>query len=85
MNAADYSVCVKWQGKVSEAALPFEARWSEAALRRVEPALHGLFRRQLELFNAALESGSAHEVAEQGAAMVRGYIAVVTAMWHAPE
>ena len=76
----EYDVCVDWQAKVSEAALPFEARWTEAALRRIDPALHARFRKQRELFSAALESGTINEVVEHGAAMVRAYVAVFTAM-----
>ena len=76
----EYNVCVAWQAKVSDAALPFEARWTEAALRRIDPALHARFRKQRELFNAALENGTIDEVVEHGAAMVRGYVAVVAVM-----
>jgi hypothetical protein len=76
----EYDVCVGWQTKVSEAAVPFEARWTEAALRRIDPELHARFQKQRELFNAALENGTLDEVADNGAAMVRGYVAVVTAM-----
>ena len=76
----EYDVCVEWQTKVSDAALPFEARWTEAALRRIDPALHARFHRQRKLFNAALENGTIDEVVEHGAAMVRAYVAVVTVM-----
>jgi hypothetical protein len=76
----EYDVCVAWQAKVSEAALPFEARWTDATLRRVDPALHARFRKQREMFNTALEDGTIDGVVEHGAAMVRGYVAVVTAM-----
>jgi len=76
----DHDVCVGWQGKVSDAAVPFEARWTEAALRRIDPELHARFQRQRALFNAALERGTLNEVAGHGAAMVRGYLAVFTAM-----
>ena len=76
----EYDVCVEWQTRVSDAALPFEARWTEAALRRIDPALHARFHRQRKLFNAALENGTIDEVVEHGAAMVRAYVAVVTAM-----
>jgi hypothetical protein len=37
-------------------------------------------RKQRELFNVALEDGTIDEVVEHGAAMVRGYVAVVAAM-----
>ena len=76
----EYDICVDWQAKVSEAALPFEARWTEAALRRIDPALHARFRKQRELFNTALENGTIDEVVEHGAAMVRAYVAVVAVM-----
>jgi hypothetical protein len=76
----EYPVCVEWQGKVSEAARPFEGRWTEGALRRIDPALHARFKQQQELFNASLAHGSTREVGNRGAAMVRGYVAVVTAM-----
>jgi hypothetical protein len=74
------ATCVEWQGRVTEAALPFEARWTEAALRRIDPALHARFRRQRELFTAALDGGSIDDIAKHGAAMERGYVAVATAM-----
>jgi hypothetical protein len=76
----EYDVCVEWQTKVGDAALPFEARWTEAALRRIDPGLHDRFRKQRELFNTFLENGTIDEVVKQGAAMVRGYVAVVAAM-----
>jgi hypothetical protein len=76
----EYEVCVEWQAKVCNAALTFEARWTEAALRRIDPALHARFLRQRELFNDASENGTIDDVVEQGAAMVRGYVAVVATM-----
>jgi hypothetical protein len=76
----EYEVCVAWQGKVSDAALPFEARWTEAALRRIDPDLYARFQRQRELFNTAVESGTVDEVTKHGAAMVRAYVAVFTVM-----
>src|SRR5215468_3619709 len=75
----EYAVCVEWQTRVSDAALPFEARWTNAALRRIDPALHGRFGKQRELFNVALENGTIDEVAEHGAATVRDDVAVLTA------
>jgi hypothetical protein len=75
-----YEIVLAWQAKVSDAAVPFEARWTEAALRRIDPILYTRFQRQREMFNAAVESGTLDEVATHGGAMVRAYIAVVTAM-----
>jgi hypothetical protein len=79
-HSDEYEVCVAWQRKVSDAAMPFETRWSDAALRRVAPTLHARFRQQRNLFNAALENGTIDEIIQHGAAMVRGYVAVVAAM-----
>jgi hypothetical protein len=76
----EYPVCVEWQGKVSEAAQSFEGRWTEGALRRIDPALHARFQQQRELFNAALAHGSTEEVSKHGATMVRAYVAVFIAM-----
>jgi len=76
----EYEICVEWQTKVSDAAVPFEARWTEAALRRIDPGLHARFQKQRELFHAALKNGTIDEVVEHGAAMVRAYVAVVAAM-----
>jgi hypothetical protein len=47
----DDEIVLAWQGKVSEAALPFEARWTEAALRRIDPGLDARFHWQREPFN----------------------------------
>ena len=49
----EYDRCVEWQAKVSDAALPFESRWTEAALRRIDPGMHERFLAQRELFNAS--------------------------------
>ena len=76
----EYDRCVEWQAKVSEAALPFESRWTEAALRRIDPVMHERFLAQRELFNAMLEKGTLDEVGEHGAALVRAYVAVVATM-----
>lgn len=75
-----HEIVLAWQSKVGEAAVPFEARWTDAALRRTNPDLYVRFQRQRELFNAALESGSLDEVATHGAAMARAYVAAFTAM-----
>jgi hypothetical protein len=33
-----------WIGAVSEAAIPFESRWTWAALKRVDPDIHRIWR-----------------------------------------
>jgi hypothetical protein len=76
----DYDIVVTWQTKVAEAAVPFEARWTEAALRRTDPELYARFRRQRELFNTAVQGGSRDEVIAHSGGMVRAYVAVSARM-----
>ena len=66
--------------RVSEAAVPFETRWTMRALQRVDPELHDRFADQQGLYHDALITGDAVEVEEQSAAMCRGWVAVTRAM-----
>jgi hypothetical protein len=69
----------RWQGAVAEAALPFERRWTWAALRRVDAGIHRRLRRQSSLFDQALVTGTAETIELHGAALCRGYaIAIQT-------
>ena len=56
-----------WIAAVSEAAVPFERRWTWAALKRVNPEVHHRLRRQCELFAYSLENGSLADVTAHGA------------------
>ena len=75
----------KWQGAVAEAALPFESRWTLAALKRVDADLYRRFRDQHPLFDQALFTGTAEEIDLHGAALCRGYSQVIQALERAAE
>jgi hypothetical protein len=77
MSAAHIS---KWLGQVSDAALPFERRWTWLALRRVNPDIAKRLHEQRGLFDQACVTGTVDEVEEQGAALCRGYAAAVRAL-----
>src|SRR5262245_8019240 len=69
-----------WAHRVSVAALDFESRWTMLALRRVDADLAERLHDQRNRFVEACVSGSDREVAREGAAMCRGYRAVIAAM-----
>jgi hypothetical protein len=72
---------IKFQRKeVSDAAMLFETRWTELALRRVDADLALRLHEQRNLFHAACLKGDVREVDLQGAALRRGYVAVTRRM-----
>ena len=66
--------------RVSDAAAPFESRWTLSALHRIDPELHDRLLDQMGLYHQALVTGEPDEVEEQSAAMCRGWAAVTSAM-----
>ena len=66
--------------QVSEAAAPFESRWTLRALQRLNPDLHERLLDQQGLYHPALVTGDSSDVDEQSAAMCRGWAAVARAM-----
>lgn len=66
--------------RVSDAASPFESRWSLRSLRRLDRDLHDRLLEQQSLYHEALITGDAAEVEEQSAAMCRGWAAVTRVM-----
>ena len=66
--------------RVSDAAAPFESRWTFAALHRLDPELHDRLLDQQGLYHQALVTGEADDVEEQSAAMCRGWAAVTRVM-----
>lgn len=67
-------------GQVSEAAKPFESRWTLRALQRVDAELYLLLVEQQGLYHEALVTGSPAEAREQAAAMCRGWAAATRRM-----
>ena len=66
--------------RVSEAAAPFESRWTLRALQRFDTDLHDRLVDQQQLYHQALIMGGANDVEEQSAAMCRGWAAVTRVM-----
>lgn len=58
----------------------FRSRWRLGTLRRADPDLHALLIEQIDLYNAALITGTDAEVKLQAAAMVRGWRAACAAL-----
>jgi hypothetical protein len=81
----EHAAIIKWQTAVAEAAIPFEARWTLAGLRRVDAALYERLQDQRALFDAALATGTAQDIELQGAALCRGYAVVIQALERAAE
>jgi hypothetical protein len=67
------------------AAVAYEARWSYAALARVDRALADRFEEQRHLYWDARRSGDRVALEEQAAAMVRAYDAITQAMEAQPD
>lgn len=65
---------------VTAAATAFEARWTLAALSRVDAELHAKLSRQIGLWHAAMRGDSAHDLERQGQGLVRGYQRAAEAM-----
>jgi hypothetical protein len=67
----------KCMAAVSEAATPFESRWTWGGLHRVDPDVHRRLIEQRNLLNKAMVTGTAAEIEMHGAAMCRGYAKAV--------
>src|SRR5947209_7736494 len=61
-----------WIRAVSEAAIPFESRWTWAALKRANPDVHDRLREQCKLFGDTL-TGLFGDIEAHSAATCRGY------------
>jgi hypothetical protein len=75
----------KWQVAVAEAALPFEARWTLAALKRIDRDLHRRLLDQRGLFDKVLVTGTAEDIEVHGAALCRGYAVAIQTLERATE
>ena len=75
----------KWTAAVTDAAVAFEARWTLAALKRVDPDIHRRLVEQRSRFNEACLTGTAADVELHGAAMVRGWRAAVRTLEQVAE
>ena len=75
----------RWQGAVAEAALPFERRWTLAALNRVDPDIHRRLIAQRSLLDQAQVTGTAEEIELHGAALCRGYAKAIQLVAAEPD
>jgi len=72
-----------WQDRVATAAAAFERDWTWKALRRVDTQLELLLREQRDLFAEMCVVGTPKDIADHGAAMVRGYQLAIAALQRA--
>ncbi len=75
----------KWQRAVAEAAMPFESRWTLAALKRIDLDIHRRLLDQRGLFDQALLTATAEDIELHGAALCRGYAKAIQALERAAE
>lgn len=83
MSNSNTKAALDWCAQISRAAMTFEARWTQASLRRLDPELAEALHDQINLFGEACVTGTEPEIAEHGEAMVRGYGKAVEAMQNA--
>jgi len=62
-----------WPPRVTEAALAFEARWTQRALKFHNPKLSEQFEAQLGRYDAAMNSGNSTEIDTEGSRLCRAY------------
>ena len=74
---------LEWRAQVSQAALAFEARWTSASLRRLDPDLAEALHDQVNIFTESCITGTAQEIETHGEATVKGYAKAVEAMQNA--
>jgi hypothetical protein len=70
----------QWHHRISQAAQAFESRWTQLALRRLDPELAASLHEQRNLWVEAVVTGMRADIELHGAAMVRGYVAVTAAL-----
>jgi len=66
--------------QITAAATAYEARWTLAALARVEPDIHSRMQRQIALWATACRGDDDDEIVTQGEALVRGYRRAIEVM-----
>jgi hypothetical protein len=82
---SEHAALIHWMRAAFEAASLFEARWTLAALKRVDADIYRRLCEQRALFDKALITGSVADIDRHGAAMCRGYALAVMALERAGE
>lgn len=85
VSGREGAVIRHWLDAVSQSALPFERRWTQAALHRVDPTLAGRLHEQRNLFAEACVTGLVADIELHGAATVRGWAAATSCLEKAAE
>lgn len=80
MKAPDHKLVAKVLDTVRPAESAFRSRWRLSTLRRVDAGLHQALREQIDLYHAALVTGSDADLKIQSEAMVRGWRAACAAL-----
>jgi hypothetical protein len=75
----------QWQAAVAEAVLPFESRWTWAALKRVDAGIYRRLMDQRGFFDRALVTGTPEEIEIHGAALCRGYAVAIQTLERVAE
>lgn len=82
---ASAAIVAECMGMVAPAEAAFRSRWRMSTLERVDPELYGLLCEQIDLYSTELISGTAADLREHSAAMVRGWSAACRAMSKLPD
>lgn len=80
MGQAPAVVVSECMSMVSQAETAFRSRWRMSTLERIDKELHDLLGEQIDLYSTELISGTANDLRDQSAAMVRGWAAAVRCM-----
>lgn len=80
MSAVDHKVVAECLALVQPAESAFRSRWRLSTLLRANPDLHSALVDQIDLYNAALVTGSRTDAREHSEAMVRGWRAACSAL-----
>jgi hypothetical protein len=81
----EHAAICKWQMAVAEAVLPFEMRWTLAALKRIDAEIYRRLQDQRSLFDHALVAGTAEDIQLHGAALCRGWAKAIQVLEAAAE
>lgn len=76
----DHKIVAECLALTQPAESAFRSRWRLSTLLRANADLHGALCEQIDLYNAALVTGSATDAREHAAAMVRGWRAACAAL-----
>lgn len=80
MSGPDHKIVAECLALVQPAESAFRSRWRLSTLARVDAELHAALLDQIDLYNAALVTGTRADAREHSEAMVRGWRAACSAL-----